>query len=358
MSKLLIMENINMTFNGWKKPEQNWSRLPHEFIENIPKFSSKSELCVVLYVLRHTWGYDDDYKKITLDEFQNGRKRKDGTRIDNGTGMSINAIKAGIKQAIEHGFLSVGRDESDKARIKQYYSLSELDYQKLIPGVSRVDTQPSKVDTRTEKETNRKKLIEREEFAPIGAPPPPSMTNANENHGLNGHSGKSPPPGSDTPPSRKKEPSEHQQLMAAYQDALGYKIRNGAADGKAAKQILDEGYTIQQVIDCYQHMKRDPFWRGSHLSLVSVYKQIGAFVQSQNGNGRIDDIEREWQSIKLAAAQPGRPDISERALRAIQLHVPGGWHTFKQQNVQFFDQLKPIFKEAYERVATNQPATT
>lgn len=196
------------------------------------------------------------------------------------------------------------------------------------------------------------------DIAANAAPPPPPMTATNGNHALNGHSGKSHPPGSDAPPSRKKEPSEHQQLMAAYQDALGYKIRNGAADGKAAKQILDEGYTIQQVIDCYQHMKRDPFWRGSHLSLVSVYKQIGAFVQSQNGNGRTDDIEREWQSIKLAAAQPGRPDISERALRAIQLHVPGGWHTFKQQNVNFFDQLKPIFKEAYERVATNQPATT
>ena len=145
-----------MTFNGWKQPEQNWSKLPHVFIENMPLFKSKSEICVVLYVLCHTWGYGDDYKRISLEEFQNGRKRKDGTRIDNGTGMSINAIKSGIKQAIEHGFLSTVKDESDKARIKQYYSLSELDCQKLIPRVSKVDTQLSKVDTRTKKETIRR----------------------------------------------------------------------------------------------------------------------------------------------------------------------------------------------------------
>ena len=159
-----------MTFSGWNSPESNYSKLPHQFIDSLPDFTSKSEICVVLYVLRHTWGYGDEYKRLSLDEFKNGRKRKDGTRIDNGTGLSVNAIKSGIKQAVEHGFLSVARDESDKARIKQYYSLSELDYQKLIPRLSKVDTQASKVDTRTKKETNSKKQTDKNKVvAPNGA---------------------------------------------------------------------------------------------------------------------------------------------------------------------------------------------
>lgn len=194
------------------------------------------------------------------------------------------------------------------------------------------------------------------DIAANAAPPPPPMTATNGNHALNGHSGKSHPPGSDTPPSRKKEPSEHQQLMKAYHEALGYDPASWGQIRAGAKAILDAGYTVQQAMDCYNHMKREPFWRSKPLSLQSVHNQLGEFMKLQNGNGRIDDIDNEWQSIKIAAAQPGRPNISERALIAIQTHVPGGWRTFKEQDARFFDQLKPVFKEAYERVATTQPA--
>jgi len=34
----------------------------------------------VLYILRHTWGFQDTSKRITSDEFEHGRKRIDGTR--------------------------------------------------------------------------------------------------------------------------------------------------------------------------------------------------------------------------------------------------------------------------------------
>ncbi|OGC90207.1 MAG: hypothetical protein A2W25_15495 [candidate division Zixibacteria bacterium RBG_16_53_22] len=139
-------------FQGFNEPKENWSKLPHEFINALPLVSSESELKVILYILRHTWGYGDSEKKITLDEFANGRKRRDGTHIDNGTGQSINAIKDGLKRAAEHGFIDSETDESDKARHKSYYwlKMSEVD-----SGVSEVDSQQSTVDPRTEKETKK-----------------------------------------------------------------------------------------------------------------------------------------------------------------------------------------------------------
>jgi len=108
----------------------------------------------------------------------------------------------------------------------------------------------------------------------------------------------SPPPvnsnGSQTP--SKKQPSAHQQLMKSYQDALGYKIPHGAKEGKAAKQILQDGYTIEQVIGCYQKVKSDKFWKSKHLSLVKVYEELGQYCL--NGNGHLatmsdDDIAAE-----------------------------------------------------------------
>jgi hypothetical protein len=171
-----------MTFNGWGIPQENWSKLPHCFIEALPLIETLAEMKVVLYVLRHTWGYQDDEKRISIDEFVNGRKysaryRKRhpgaGDRIDNGIGMSANSVKDGIKRAVKHGFIQVDSDDDDKARIRRYYSLN-LGGQKLTPRGSKVDPLPSKVDPRTKKET-----IERNSEtpdAPVGAVLPDGMT--------------------------------------------------------------------------------------------------------------------------------------------------------------------------------------
>ena len=130
-------------WNGWEEPKQNWSKLPHAFIDALPLIETRAEVLVILYVLRHTWGFQEfeEGKRITLDEFEHGRKRKDGSRIDNGIGMSRNAIKQGIARAIEHGFLIMEEDKQDAGRIKRYYSLKMRGGQKLTPRGSKIDPQ-------------------------------------------------------------------------------------------------------------------------------------------------------------------------------------------------------------------------
>lgn len=110
-------------FNGFVEPKENWSKLPHQLIEAFPIIETLGEALVVLYVLRHTWGFHDDEKKITTDEFERGRKYKDGTRIDNGIGLKPPTIRDGIKRAIKHGFITVEIDARDRARIKKFYHL-------------------------------------------------------------------------------------------------------------------------------------------------------------------------------------------------------------------------------------------
>src|SRR5260370_41694845 len=113
-------------FGGFVPPVSNYFRMPNEWINICARIKSLAELKIVQYVLRHTWGfqeYDGTTKTITTDEFMHGRKRKDGTRIDEGTGLSDRGVKDGISLAIEHGYLVCEVDDHDKARIKKSYGL-------------------------------------------------------------------------------------------------------------------------------------------------------------------------------------------------------------------------------------------
>jgi hypothetical protein len=116
-------------FKGFIRPAQNWFRLPNNWTDLTASMQSWSEQKVVEYVLRHTWGYHEYglLKEISLDEFANGRKRHDGTRMDVGIGMNKQAIISGIRQAIEDGFLVEQVDDSDRGRIKKYYGLRMSD---------------------------------------------------------------------------------------------------------------------------------------------------------------------------------------------------------------------------------------
>src|SRR6266700_2394995 len=112
-------------FQGFSKPEANFFRLPNEWTDITAHITSLAEMKLVEYVLKHTWGYSefDMVKKITTDEFMYGRKKKDGTRIDIGTGLSKPSVIEGLNNAVKHGLLEVEIDDSDKARIKKFYKL-------------------------------------------------------------------------------------------------------------------------------------------------------------------------------------------------------------------------------------------
>jgi hypothetical protein len=68
-----------MKFDGFEPPFQNWVKLPNAFIEELPKLSG-AEIKVLLYLIRHTWGYQEfgKLKHISQDGFANGRKLSNG----------------------------------------------------------------------------------------------------------------------------------------------------------------------------------------------------------------------------------------------------------------------------------------
>lgn len=154
-------------FSGFDQPSENYSKLPHALISCLPEIETVAELKVVIYILRHTWGFSEYEapKKITTDEFMNGRKKRDGSRMDSGTGLSNNSVITGLEKAVEHGFILVDVDETDKARIEKHYKLSMSDVQSLHSYPQSLHSCYANIAHRSEKDTKGKKLKKDKEGA-------------------------------------------------------------------------------------------------------------------------------------------------------------------------------------------------
>lgn len=135
---------------------------------------------------------------------------------------------------------------------------------KCSPGEQSVHSVNSKCSLSELKKTNIKNNNkERKDRVATAPPPPPPSQFAHLKR-----------------PKSKPKQSNHHLLMAAYQNALGHKIANGGREGKAARLILENGYSIDEAMACYRHMKADKFWAKKMLSLQSVYKELGNFLKN------------------------------------------------------------------------------
>lgn len=112
-------------WEGFVIPETDYFKVPNDFIEAMSRISSLAELKIILYVMRHTWGFQeyDTHKKITIDEFMSGRKLRTRERMDSGTGLSDTGVKEGTAKAIKDGFLECDVDDSDRGRVKKLYRI-------------------------------------------------------------------------------------------------------------------------------------------------------------------------------------------------------------------------------------------
>lgn len=116
--------------DGLPRPRSNWFRTPNVLtliVADLAREQSYAEIIVLLYILRHTWGYNeyDKLKHITLDEFVTGRAHADPdrTRIDNGTGLTRRAVQLALRRLETRQVLEVFTDDEDPGRIRKLYRL-------------------------------------------------------------------------------------------------------------------------------------------------------------------------------------------------------------------------------------------
>jgi len=118
---------------------KGYSQFPNEWLDEVTsQIDNVAELKIVLYIYRHTWGFQekknspddpakhDEIKHITTDEFMHGRKKADGTRMDRGTELSNRSVIDGLRNSVAHGYIMETINDRDKGRVVKSYALNIL----------------------------------------------------------------------------------------------------------------------------------------------------------------------------------------------------------------------------------------
>jgi len=122
---------VKEKFKGFTKP--TYTQTPNEVFDILLDMLNGSELKVLLYIIRRTFGFKKENDNISLNQIVNGIKKKDGSVQDYGTGISLpSAIKA-VKGLIEKNVILKTRrkDESGDYKSSNYaLKIIELPFKK------------------------------------------------------------------------------------------------------------------------------------------------------------------------------------------------------------------------------------
>ncbi len=102
----------NWKFEGFCSP--NTTQVPDEFFDVLSPHLSGSEVKVLLYIIRRTFGFKKDRDNISLSQMLNGIIKKNGERLDFGAGMSKPSLCRALRTLTEKEIIFPTRQFGDK----------------------------------------------------------------------------------------------------------------------------------------------------------------------------------------------------------------------------------------------------
>jgi len=106
------MKDENGRFIGFYSPR--YTQVPDDLFDELMSELSGSELKVLLYVIRRTFGFKKDSDHISLSQMVNGITKKDGSVQDKGTGLHKDSVIKAVKSLVSKGVLLKNRKTSDQ----------------------------------------------------------------------------------------------------------------------------------------------------------------------------------------------------------------------------------------------------
>ena len=130
------MRNGEGQFIGFSSPR--YTQVPDELLDDLLPDLSGSELKVLLYVIRRTFGFKRDSDHISLSQLAQGITRKDGTILDRGTGLTKESVIRGAKALVDKGILVRNRVTSvEKGFESTEYSLKIAQFSPMSEKLTR-----------------------------------------------------------------------------------------------------------------------------------------------------------------------------------------------------------------------------
>jgi len=99
-------------YEGFSGP--NGTIVPDDVFDILAPHLKESELRVLLYIIRRTFGFGKSADAISLSQLTDGITTRDGRILDSGTGMSRKGVVSGIKGLVNKGIITVERRRTSK----------------------------------------------------------------------------------------------------------------------------------------------------------------------------------------------------------------------------------------------------
>ena len=90
-------------FEGFASP--NFTSVPDEFFDYVAPRLSGGEVKVALYMIRRTYGFKKESDNISISQMLNGIVRRDGSRLDDGAGLSKTTLLESLKRLEEKNII-------------------------------------------------------------------------------------------------------------------------------------------------------------------------------------------------------------------------------------------------------------
>jgi hypothetical protein len=97
-------------FLGFSSP--NTTPVPDVLFDELLLRLDNAELRVLLYIIRRTYGFKRSTDDIAISQMVEGIRKKDGTVLDRGTGMSKGSVTRGLRGLLEKGVIVARRNTS------------------------------------------------------------------------------------------------------------------------------------------------------------------------------------------------------------------------------------------------------
>ena len=98
-------------FPGYRMP--GYTQIPDQLLDEQLHLLTHAELKVLLYIMRHTFGYKRDGDHLSARQIAEGLRRKDGTVIDHGTGCEVATVRRTVKRLEALGLITVRRERTE-----------------------------------------------------------------------------------------------------------------------------------------------------------------------------------------------------------------------------------------------------
>lgn len=112
-----------MNYSGSRGIDYNFVPIPLDIMLNLHHLGTSAR-AVLIYLCLHIFRFRNPAVRLSQEEIMNGRKSKDGGRLDGGTALSRSTVQTAIKELREKGFITITINDNDPARIEYWYSIN------------------------------------------------------------------------------------------------------------------------------------------------------------------------------------------------------------------------------------------